>query len=533
TQLWGDTPDGLPGNDDLGTMSAWYVWCAIGLYPQNPATGVLDLGAPLFSHVDIRIPGAAGITIDAPAASTNDAFVQNVRVNGQVWPRSWIVYSQTTPTRLFFALRSVPNPDWAAAPADAPPSYAPHPVSFVPSTQAAISVDPSELALSPGGVATLGFALANPAGAAATQVTWRALVPGGLQLAPANGTATLSSGQNDPVTTQLAAAQTTPTGLYDVAIAGTTANAALVERATRVVRVARPGERLSLAYATNFFDNSIQAIDARTMAFGAPIAVGEFPRDLTVDPSGSRAYVADEQANELSIVDLRSGTTIATVRVGSTPWGIRMTPDGSTVWVANNGDDTVQPIDVATLAAGTPVKVGLAPGDLAVTPDGKTLYVADQNSDDVTPVDVRRRVALTPIPVGARPRGLAVTPDGKTLFVSDMGSNTITPIDVASGQAAAPIPTGVAPRGLAVSPDGRYLLVANFGTNDATLIDVASRSVIATIPVGLNPTAVSFLDATRALVAQSGDNDCVVVDVVAKTVSAGIPLGTRPTAIAR
>ena len=37
TTLYADSPDGIPGNDDLGTMSAWYVWSAMGLYPQNPA----------------------------------------------------------------------------------------------------------------------------------------------------------------------------------------------------------------------------------------------------------------------------------------------------------------------------------------------------------------------------------------------------------------------------------------------------------------------------------------------------------------
>ncbi|HEY2553970.1 MAG TPA: GH92 family glycosyl hydrolase, partial [Candidatus Cybelea sp.] len=43
TTLYADTPAGLPGNDDLGTMSAWYLWCAIGLYPQNPAVRYLDV----------------------------------------------------------------------------------------------------------------------------------------------------------------------------------------------------------------------------------------------------------------------------------------------------------------------------------------------------------------------------------------------------------------------------------------------------------------------------------------------------------
>ncbi len=76
TTLYGDTPDGLPGNDDLGTMSAWYLWCAIGLYPQNPAVRFLDVGAPLFTSVTLRAPNGPTIVIRAPQAATDRPYVQ-------------------------------------------------------------------------------------------------------------------------------------------------------------------------------------------------------------------------------------------------------------------------------------------------------------------------------------------------------------------------------------------------------------------------------------------------------------------------
>ena len=48
-----DTPDGLPGNDDAGALSAWYVWSALGLYPTCPASNQYDLGSPLFDRATI------------------------------------------------------------------------------------------------------------------------------------------------------------------------------------------------------------------------------------------------------------------------------------------------------------------------------------------------------------------------------------------------------------------------------------------------------------------------------------------------
>jgi len=38
----------MPGNDDLGEMSSWYVWSAIGMYPEIPGRAELVLGSPLW-----------------------------------------------------------------------------------------------------------------------------------------------------------------------------------------------------------------------------------------------------------------------------------------------------------------------------------------------------------------------------------------------------------------------------------------------------------------------------------------------------
>ena len=54
--LYGTRPDGYPGNDDLGTMSAWYVFGALGLYPEVPGVGLLAMASPLFGRTSIALP---------------------------------------------------------------------------------------------------------------------------------------------------------------------------------------------------------------------------------------------------------------------------------------------------------------------------------------------------------------------------------------------------------------------------------------------------------------------------------------------
>ena len=50
---FGTGPAGLPGNDDAGAISAWFVFTALGLYPECPGSDKYILGVPLFRRARI------------------------------------------------------------------------------------------------------------------------------------------------------------------------------------------------------------------------------------------------------------------------------------------------------------------------------------------------------------------------------------------------------------------------------------------------------------------------------------------------
>ncbi|MGW5720425.1 GH92 family glycosyl hydrolase [Amycolatopsis sp. NPDC003865] len=85
--VYGTGPSGLPGNDDLGTMSAWYVFAALGIYPRTPGSGELLLSSPLFPGAVIRPAGGAPIRI---TTSGSGKYVQDVRRDGRP-QRDWKV----------------------------------------------------------------------------------------------------------------------------------------------------------------------------------------------------------------------------------------------------------------------------------------------------------------------------------------------------------------------------------------------------------------------------------------------------------
>jgi predicted alpha-1,2-mannosidase len=93
--LFGNGPSGVTGNDDLGTMSAWYLFSALGLYPDTPGSGRFLLHAPRFAHAEIDLPQGRVLRIDAPEARPGERrFVHAVNWAGRPLSRVWLDWEQ-------------------------------------------------------------------------------------------------------------------------------------------------------------------------------------------------------------------------------------------------------------------------------------------------------------------------------------------------------------------------------------------------------------------------------------------------------
>ena len=120
--VYGTGPTGLPGNDDLGTMSAWYIWGALGMYPQTPSRGEMLLSSPTFSKAWINRHGGPTTTVTAPGASDKAVYVQSARLDGTAWSRSWIPASVLNQgADLTLQVGAAPQKTWGSAPKDVPP----------------------------------------------------------------------------------------------------------------------------------------------------------------------------------------------------------------------------------------------------------------------------------------------------------------------------------------------------------------------------------------------------------------------------
>ncbi|MGB8376965.1 MAG: GH92 family glycosyl hydrolase [Rhodanobacteraceae bacterium] len=128
--LWKNAPDGIPGNDDLGEMSSWYVWAALGMYPMIPGRAELVLGSPLFAKAIVHRAGGDAI-IEARGAASDVPYVHALTLNGNVHSRPWLdaAFAQRGGT-LDYTLAAKPDRNWGAGADAAPPSFPPDAVTI-------------------------------------------------------------------------------------------------------------------------------------------------------------------------------------------------------------------------------------------------------------------------------------------------------------------------------------------------------------------------------------------------------------------
>ncbi len=92
TQLYSAADLGYPGNDDLGEMSSWWLFGALGMYPELPGSDVLVCGSPLFPKAVLHLPGGDA-TIIGGGADANAFYVQGLMLNGRPTNKPWLRYS--------------------------------------------------------------------------------------------------------------------------------------------------------------------------------------------------------------------------------------------------------------------------------------------------------------------------------------------------------------------------------------------------------------------------------------------------------
>jgi putative alpha-1,2-mannosidase len=96
--LYKNGPEGLPGNEDCGQMSAWLVWTSIGMYPMDPSSGKYVFGYPLVRSATIHLPTGKKMNIrvkgNIDKKTGSNSYIRRVTLNGKEIPVKFITHQQ-------------------------------------------------------------------------------------------------------------------------------------------------------------------------------------------------------------------------------------------------------------------------------------------------------------------------------------------------------------------------------------------------------------------------------------------------------
>ncbi|MGH7980490.1 MAG: GH92 family glycosyl hydrolase, partial [Limisphaerales bacterium] len=123
TWLYHATPDGIPGDDDTGQMSAWYVFSALGFYPVCPGDPIYFVGSPLFPKTILHLRNGKTFTITANHDLPEEYYIQSATLNHSPFDKIYISHHEImNGGGITFQMGSAPDYHWGVSADSRPPS---------------------------------------------------------------------------------------------------------------------------------------------------------------------------------------------------------------------------------------------------------------------------------------------------------------------------------------------------------------------------------------------------------------------------
>lgn len=261
-----------------------------------------------------------------------------------------------------------------------------------------------------------------------------------------------------------------------------------------------------------------------------PLALGQFPATVAVDPQGLFGYVAnfnlhgDMVPSSISVISLSDFVEVARTETCTMPHGSRVSPDGTRHYSVCMMDD--QLVELETRGFTVHRRFHLAPGDAgplprnqgagadshrheahepecsptwaSPSPDGGRIFVVCNAADLVLEIAVEEWELLRTFETGRGPYNLEVTPDGATLVVTLKQGDGVEILDLESGESRARLPTSIrVPHGVALTPDSRLALVSVEGIGGqpgrVDVFDLITLERIHSVEVGLQAAGIALI----------------------------------------
>ena len=285
-----------------------------------------------------------------------------------------------------------------------------------------------------------------------------------------------------------------------------------------------------VAVISNFGDDTIALLDAKSGTVSTPVPVPAGPWGVAIRPGGGEIWVTNRKGNRVSVLDAATGAIVAQIPTSRLPLGIAFSPDGTRAYVASYDEDRIDVLDTAARTVIAHVPTGRGPSGLAFDPTGSAIYVANYADDTVSVVDAGINAVVATVKVGHRPVQIAVDAVRGRAYVTDFGAGNLTVIGTVSHTVLRTLRVGKQPFSVAVDAARGRAVVTSAGADSVSLIDGATAQVTGKVRVGKGPLGVAVDLSGKAWVANGSDDTLQPVDLATATAGTAIHVGTLPVA---
>lgn len=268
---------------------------------------------------------------------------------------------------------------------------------------------------------------------------------------------------------------------------------------------------LNNLYVPNYESGTVSVIDSKNMILKKTIFINEQsnPTKIVVDSKRHLVFVSDKISGDITVIDGINWQIIASIDIGDSLWDLDINDKNGKLYVSDLIKNEIIIVDTETLEIIKSIPVSQSPWSVVINQKTNMVYVASGTSEIIHVIDGNTDSLINEINPGMKPWGLSINEKSNVLYATSWDSNSIVVIDLQNNQIIYEIPISSGAWQMSTNQNNGVTFVSNEHTNELYLLDENSRQF----------QTITVYDSPQAMIASPISNTVYVTNPLNNSVS--------------
>ena len=234
---------------------------------------------------------------------------------------------------------------------------------------------------------------------------------------------------------------------------------------------------LNTLYVPNYESGTVSVIDSKNMVVKDTVFIhGQSnPTKIVVDSNRHLVFVSDKISGSLTVIDGIDGNVIDSMKIGNSLWDLDINEKNGKLYVSDLINNQIIVVDTINLEIIKSIDVAQSPWAVMVNENSNMIYVASGTSEVIHVIDGTDDVLVNEINPGVKPWGLSINEKSNVLYVTSWDSNFIAVIDLQNDQILYQIPVLPGAWQMTTNQNNGVTIISNEHSNELYLLDEHSK----------------------------------------------------------